>query len=260
MEDREIEDKMMELIPKTGKPIGNITLFNELKKKIKDISDDAFWRVRNNLIQIGKLSKARGKGGAVYLIDIPPADKKDEVKQKVERIKEHELYDPFLQVIKTYWVKENDIDDYITEKTANQGKRKTGGRWTRPDVTLISMKNYQYIFGKIMEVITFEIKPKDDYGIESVFETASQSVFAHKSYLCIHVSGGKPETEEFDRILRQCDLFGVGLIVFDKPDDWETYETIVEPKRREPDPYEVNMFIKQQLSEKNKEELSRKLK
>ena len=111
-----------------------------------------------------------------------------------------------------------------------------------------------------MDVITFEIKPDDNYGIESVFETASQSVFAHQSYLCIHVILGKPETEEFDKIIRQCELFGVGLIVFETPNDWETYETVVDPKRREPDPYEVNSFIKQQIPEKQKEELSKKIK
>lgn len=111
-----------------------------------------------------------------------------------------------------------------------------------------------------MDVITFEIKPEDNFGIESVFETASQSVFAHKSYLCIHLPKGNPETEEFDKIQRQCENFGVGLIIFENPDDYDTYETIIEPKRKDPDPYEVNLFIAQQLSQSLKEELSKKQK
>jgi hypothetical protein len=259
MDIQDLENNFITYIPKDGKPIGNMTLLAELQKKYKDLSDDDYWKVRNSLIDSGKISKARGKGGSVYLLDIAPQEEKKDEKKKT-RTKEIELYEPFIKVIKDFWVKDNDIDDYLIANTSNQGKKKTGGRWTRPDVTLISMKNYQFIYGKIMEVITFEIKPEDNYGVESVFETASQSVFAHKSFLCINLSSGKPETEEFDRIIRQCELFGVGLIVFEKPEIWETYETIVDPKRREPDPYEVNAFIKQQLPDKTKEDLSKKLK
>lgn len=251
-----LEDELLKAIPSTGKSIGNKALLTVLKNKNKELTDDEYWKARNNLIELGKISKARGKGGAVYLLEVL-ADTK---KVKKVRAKESELYEPFIKVIKEYWINEYGIDDYIVDKTANQGSKSTRGRWTRPDVTLISMKNFQYIYGKIMEVITFEIKPEDSYGVESVFETASQSVFAHKSFLCIHLPSGKPDTEEFERIIRQCELFGVGLLVFEKPDVWETYETVVDPKRKEPDPYEVNLFIKQQLPEKTKEELSKKLK
>jgi len=254
-----LEVAVLNTIPKDGKPIGNKTLLAELQKKYKELTDDDYWKARNSLIDSGKISKARGKGGAVYLLDIVQPEEKKEGAKKT-RIKENDLYEPFIKVLKDYWAKDNDIDDYIVNNTANAGKKKTGGRWTRPDITLISIKNYQFIYGKIMEGITFEIKPEDYFGVESVFETASQSVFAHKSFLCIHLPSGKPETDEFDRIMRQCELFGVGLIVFEKPEDWETYETIIDPKRREPDPYEVNSFIKQQLPEKTKEELSKKLK
>jgi hypothetical protein len=259
MEIQELDNNFINYLPKDGSAIGNMTLIAELRKKYKDLTDDDYWKVRNNLIDSGKISKAMGKGGSVYLLEISPQEnKKDEAKKA--RMKESELYDPFMKAIKEFWVKDNDIDDYLIANNANQSKKKTGGRWTRPDITLISMKNYQFVFGKIMEVITFEIKPEDNFGVESVFQTASQSVFAHKSFLCIHLTTGKPETEEFDRITRQCELFGVGLIVFENPNDWNTYETIVDPKRREPDPYEVNSFIKQQLPDKIKEELSKKLK
>jgi len=259
MDYKEIETAIVSLIPKDGKPIGNKTLLVEIRKKYNALSDDEFWKIRNDLIAAGKLSKGKGKGGSVYLLEVAQPEIGKEEKKKV-RFKENDLYEPFMKVIKEFWVKDNDIEDYLIAKTASQGKKKTGGRWTRPDVTLISIKNYQYIREKIMDVITFEVKPEDNYGVESVFETASQSVFAHRSYLCIHVSSGKPETEEFDKIIRQCELFGVGLIVFEMPSDWETYETVVDPKRREPDPYEVNSFIKQQIPEKLKEELSKKIK
>lgn len=261
MEENDIEKLILEIVPSTGKSVGNKFLLTELKKTFKNLDDDTFWRVRNSLLESGKLGKGRGKGGSVYnIIQVSTLPKPETEKDKKKRILENELYEPFHKVIKDFWVKENEIDDYLSEVTANQGKKKTGGKWTRPDISLISIKTYQYLIGRIMDVITFEIKPEDNYGIESVFETASQSVFAHKSYLCIHLPKGKPETEEFEKIQRQCENFGVGLIVFEKPEDWETYETIIEPRRKNPDPYEVNLFITQQLKERLKEDLSKKIK
>lgn len=256
MEEKDIEKKIMEIVPDTGKSIGNIQLLSDLKKAFKDITEDMFWKARNSLIEKGNLSKGKGKGGSVYKVQISTAQ------GGRRRFSERDLYDPVFNVLKNFWVKENSIDDYIIEITANQGSKKTGGKWTRPDITLISIKTYQYLIGKFMDVVTFEIKPQNNYGIESVFETASQSVFAHKAYLCIHLptSNGEPETEEFEKIKRQCENFGVGLIIFEKPDDWKTYNTLIEPTRKEPDPFEVNLFIAQQISNDNKEEISKKIK
>lgn len=257
---KDFETKIMELIPKDGKPIGNKKLLEELKKKLKDLSDDEYWKRRNELIASGKLTKGRGKGGSVYLPKDSQSSPEDKSNKSKKKKKEQDLYEPFIKVIKDYWVKDNDIDDYIISKTASPGSKKTGGQWTRPDVTLISVKTYQYLRDKIMDVITYEIKTEDNYGVASVFETASHSVFSNRSYLCINIDTGKPETEEFDRIVRQCEHFGVGLIVFEIPEDWETYETVVEPRRREPDPNEIDSFIKQQIPDKQKEELSKRIK
>lgn len=260
MEEKDIELKILEIVPNNGKSIGNKALLTELKKTFKALNEDLFWKVRNGLIENGKLSKGRGKGGSVYLLQPETISKLGSDDNKKKRLSENDLYEPFQKVIKDFWVKENEIDDYLIEITANQGKKKTGGRWTRPDITLVAIRTYQYLIGRVMDVVTFEIKPEDNYGIESVFETASQSVFAHKSYLCIHLSKGKPETEEFDKIQRQCENFGVGLIVFENFNDWETYETLIEPRRKDPDPYEVNLFLTQQLKDRTKEDLSKKIK
>lgn len=255
-----LEKQILALIPKDGSKISNQKLLASIKYQNPSISDLEYWKARNNLIENGILSKGRGKGGSVHRRE-PESQQLDEKNdsQKNKRIPEKNLYSPFIKVINEFWTKDNDIDDYIIENTSCQGKKKTGGRWTRPDITLISIKNYQYVYGKIMDVITFEVKPQDNYGIESVFETAAQSVFAHKSFLCIHASQEKPETEEFDRIIRQCERFGIGLITFENPEDWKTYETVVDPKRREPDPGEINTFIKQQLTDSSREKLIRKI-
>lgn len=253
MENSEIEKRILELLPKDGTTKGNKYILSELKKSFKELDESEYWKVRNVLIENGKIGRGRGKGGAIFFVTPGPVVERGD---RAQRVRESDLYKPFMKSIEEWWTKENIYDNYLIEMTANQGKKKTGGKWTRPDLTLLSVKSYQYVIGRIMDVITFEIKPSDNYGIESVFETASQSIFSHKSYLCIHTPLGRPMTEDFERIELLCENFGIGLLIFEQPDNWDTFDVIIEPKRKEPDPFEVNSFIKRQLCDKTKEKLS----
>ncbi len=242
------------LVPKDGTSIGNVTLLERLRKKAKqdlkfDLTDDAYWEVRNALIEQGVIDKGRGRGGSEYRVKDVQAKQTEETKAK---IKETELYSIVSQYIQKTWVKDNGISQFVLERTASQGKRKTGGKWTRPDFALIALKSFPYIPGKVLELITFEVKPQDEYGIEAVFETAAHSRFSNKSYLLIHLSTlPDKDTEEFQRVERECERFGLGLITFTDPQNWNTYETVQEPERKNPDPADVNSFISTQISKEN---------
>ncbi|HVN86350.1 MAG TPA: hypothetical protein VMW17_16065 [Candidatus Binatia bacterium] len=96
-------------------------------------------------------------------------------------------------------------------QSANQGRKKPGGKWTRPDFALAAVKSFPYIPGKVLELITFEVKPADDYRIEGVFETAAHSRFSHKSCLLIYAPSGKPDTQDSERVEREYERFGLGL-------------------------------------------------
>jgi hypothetical protein len=71
--------------------------------------------------------------------------------------KEASLYEPFHLAIVNGYTKENRIKRFISEVTAQQGRRTTGGKWTRPDVTVVAVRTYQFTPGKRIEVITFEV-------------------------------------------------------------------------------------------------------
>lgn len=109
-------------------------------------------------------------------------------------------------------------------------------------------------------MVTFEIKPELIHDVAGVFETASHSVFAHKSYLAIECPSGKPEDENFERLEVLCKRFGVGLITFSEASDENSYEEIIEPERKTPDPNDVDEFILTQLSNKNQNQLHQMLK
>jgi hypothetical protein len=172
-------------------------------------------------------------------------------------LQEASLYEPFWKAIEKGYVPENDLKPWICEITAFQGRRNTGGLWTRPDVTLIAMQTFAYFPGKIFEVITFEIKPNLETAMGGVYEAAAHSAFAHRSYLAIPDSNDYDGNLLFDRISSECERLGLGLILFDDVANWDTYNFQVSANRNDPDPQDVNDFIKGQISEKGREEIQR---
>lgn len=254
------KDIMLGLVPPDGTPRGNVSLFEEFRRLLPDVdvADEDLWEVRNALVDDGKVSKGRGRGGSVYrrvqpVIASAPAPQRS--------LGEKSLYEPFHAVLKQSWTKDNQIQLYVSEVTAAQGARVTGGKWTRPDVTLVAVRSYQYNPSKSLEVVTFELKPKGSYDISGVFETAAHSVFAHKSYLVMEVlrSSAFKATEEAKRLEQLCRKFGVGLMVFGDVDSWGTYEVLVEPLSQTPDPIDVDAFIETQLSAPSKSALAKLL-
>jgi hypothetical protein len=93
--------------------------------------------------------------------------------------------------------------------------------------------------------------------MEGVFETAAHSAFAHRSYLAFPDSKDYDNNPLFDRILDECERFGLGLILFEDVANWDTYTFEVSAERKDPDPQSVNDFIKGQISEKSREEIKR---
>ena len=257
------------LTPGDGKGIGNATLRERLKEEFPDdqFTDEDYWDLRNSLIADGLLEKARGKGGSVRRI---PAVTEADATTTPERVADEQgiaiaraivaeasLYDPFQKAIQTGYVPDNDLKPWICEVTASQGRRNTGGLWTRPDITLIAFQTYVYVPGKTFEVITFELKPNIQTAMGGVYGAAAHSAFATRSFLAF------PDADEcegdplFERIQDECERFGLGLILFEDVNNWDTYTFQVGAERKDPDPQAMNDFIKSQISDKSKEEIQR---
>ncbi|SRR5713101_375876 len=253
---------LLSLVPKDGKSIGNTTLLDlflqQAKRQLNEnFGPEVYWQVRNSLIEQGKLERGRGKGGSVHLVGETVELRK--TKPRKYR-KESHLYESFHKTIETEWIEDNDITDYVSEISAHKGRKITGGKWTRPDITLVSVGNYLYIPGKSVEVITFELKPVDSHGLEGVYETASHSAFANKSYLALHVpDSAEPYAEDYlERLEKEAVRFGVGLLTFEDPAKWDTFETIVEPQHNTPSPRDMNEFLSR-LREDVKQKLQKLL-
>lgn len=264
----EYKQRLFDLTPADGNGIGNGALREALKAAFAndEFTQEDYFDLRNSLISDGKLERGRGRGGSVHRVltaaPTPPAGAGTPAVEVVEPTEptppaEADLYEPFRQAIEGGFVPDNDLKPWICEITAFQGRRNTGGRWTRPDVVLIAIQTFPYVPDKVFEVITFEIKPDLSTALDGVFEAAAHSAFAHRSYLAFPDSNDYDDNPLYNRISDECERFGLGLILFEDINNWDTYNFEVSAKRSNPDPQAVNDFIKGQISEKGREELQR---
>jgi hypothetical protein len=268
----EYKQRLYDLTPADGKSIGNATLRELLKAAFPEetFTRDDYFDLRNSLRADGRIERGKGKGGSVHrFISVVPLDAglkvasvesttgQAEPAEPQPEPSEADLYKPFRAAIETGYVPDNDLKPWICEITASQGKRSTGGRWTRPDVALVAQQTFPYVPNKIFQVITFEIKPDLGTALDGVFEASAHSAFAHRSYLAFPDSSDYDDNPLYDRIHTECERFGLGLILFEDVNNWDTYDFQVPAKFREPDPQAVNDFIKTQISEKSREEIQR---
>jgi hypothetical protein len=264
----EFKQKLYDLTPADGKSIGNAALRGLLHDAFPNetFSLDDYWDLRNSLIADGKLEKGRGHGGSVrrVITVVEPVAVVNATGSVVPAagpvqvvVAEAPLYEPFQKCILTGYIPDNDLKPWICEITAFQGRRNTGGLWTRPDVTVIAMQTFAYVPNKQFDVITFEVKPTIESAMEGVCECAAHSAFANRSYLAFPDAKEYEDNALYDRISDECERFGLGLILFGDVANWDTYSFQVLAKRNNPDPRAVNDFIKGQISEKSREEIQR---
>ena len=242
------EQQLLDAIP-ANKSVGNSALREQL-----GWDEATYWSLRNKLIEEGLLEKGRGRGGSVRRIaKVAP------IAQTAAPTREIQLYDQVLKTIQTDWVRDYRSDSAIAEITAHQGRRETGGRWTRPDVTLASYSTYPYVPGKHFDVTTFEVKKHGALDITVVYEALSHRRAAHYSYVLAQIpEDASPEDVEIlDDIVSEASEHGIGVVTFSAADNYETWEVRVEADRNEPDPADLNDFLASQASSTFKDHIQR---
>lgn len=212
-----------------------------------------YFAVRNRLLDKGQVQKAHGgPGGMTVLVAQPepaPAAAPAEAEPSPSSIqdeynKEKELYDPMLRQIETVWVKEEGYDSSLCRCTAALGKRDTGGKWTRPDITVVAVQKFKFLREPVFDVITFEIKPKGNITVEGVFEALAHRQYTNRSSVIYHITVDDfDKANEHIRIETLAEQHGIGLYLAKNPCDYETWVERVRAKRSIPDPQDLNDFI-----------------
>lgn len=264
------EQALLQRLPRNGNTAGNRAVQAKL-----GWDDDRYWAVRDSLVDKNLIVRGRGRGGTVRIIltgeaketvtvpvtiglDGTPGDTGD-----IEAVVRHEveLYEPMASVIRGAWARDRRANPLAVEVTALQGRRATGGRWSRPDIVSVEIKTYAYVPGKYLEVVTFEIKSYDAINVQAVYEALAHRRSATHSYVVLHVpkssSAAVADGVEDVRVLARS--HGIGLIVAGQPDDYNTWDELEEAQRVEPDPGRLDTFIATQLGEATRNKIARGL-
>lgn len=257
--DEEIRGLQDQLIAKLrdadGGHSGNISLQRAL-----GWDDGLYWPVRDRLVDLGMLTRQRGKGGAVVLVEVGSPEQPSLVAPTDSQVapEERDLYDPVAGVLRGDWARDNRFKQQLVEVTASQGRRNTGGTWTRPDIVVAAIRLFQFLPGKFFDLISFEIKPSWSINVTAVYEALAHRRSATQSYVWFHCPADQQENqkENLDRITEEAKRHGVGMIVATTPVDYATWDVRVEAMRIEPDPEFLNEFIGLQLSDGAKVDLA----
>ncbi|WP_276957035.1 hypothetical protein [Allomeiothermus silvanus] len=254
-----LEAEFLRKVREKGGHAGNVTLQREL-----GWSKDQYWIIRDRLVDSGHLELGRGKGGSVSLVpQIPSAPAQGQpaaTPLQGNVVTESELYMPVAEVLRKDWARDMRFRSHVVEVTARQGRKDTGGTWTRPDIVVAALRVFPHVPGKFFDLITFELKSLDGIDITAVYEALSHRRAATQAYVWLHIPSGASEDEDtsatLERIADESRRHGVGLIVAGEPGNYESWDIQIRAARFEPDPEFLNEFIAQQLSPLARDELA----
>lgn len=247
-----LKDRLFDLLPPDGSPVGNA----ELRSKLS-VDSREYWEARDLLVEEGRATRGRGRGGSTSRVveetSAPPApvnsDDGIDASEHAVRLTEVELYSPLQAVLDGDWKADKGFEYLAVENIAQAGSRKTGGRWTRPDLVGVDIEVLTYFPTKTLSVHTFEVKPSDAIDVTAVYEALAHRRAATHAYVLLHVPDEESAPPVLESVVLEARRHGIGVIVFAKPDDYETWDEKVVADRVDPEPQAVDEFIRVQLPE-----------
>lgn len=261
---RALQESLSSKLKDLGGNAGNTRLIREL-----GWPEDEYWLIRDRMVDLGLLRKYRAYGGAVAIVDKTPLqDVQVQVEEpgsgskdicvlnKEEASSERDLYEPIATVLRGAWAKHSRFRHHLVEITANQGRRNTGGTWTRPDLAVAALRVFPFLPGKYFDLITFEVKPSWALSVTGVYEALAHRRAGTQAYLWLHCPDMLSNAEVLALIQEEAERHGIGLIIAADPANYDTWQQKCDPERVEPDPDMLNEFIALQMTEGAKDELA----
>jgi len=185
-------------------------------------------RVKNEVYK-----PARGLFRHVSFKDKEPVEHKG-ITPTIEIFDEEDFYQPFAD-----WLV-NDLEE--CSKAIALGHDYFKDKWGTPDVIGILKARDSDIIKPPTEIVAAEIKT-DTAGLITAFgQACAYKCFAHKSHIVVPKDSRK---EDLDRLDALCNIFGIGLILFDDADAKAPgFEIRVRAAKHEPDMFYVNKYMK----------------
>ena len=261
---QQVKDNIVDALKKNDDRLTKNELVN---KFISDLGEELYYQAEDALIEEELIERCLGRNGGIRRLvqqddsqsQIDPESSDSIAEESLQREKDH--YEPALKQIEKHWTDERSEKHIYGAVTAYQGKRSTGGRWSRPDITLCTVSKWIFSSRPEGEIITIEIKlfDKKKFDINEVYtgvyEALAHKSRSHYSYLMIANFPKQEELEKltpkkkkifeqgFDRVMSAAARHGIGIITAPNSNDWITWEFPLEPIRSNAGHREINQFL-----------------
>ena len=152
----------------------------------------------------------------------------------VKKTKEEDFYASFAD-----WPV-NDLEDCT--KAIPLGGNRFHDKWGTPDVVGKRESKKSDILQAPTEIVSAEIKTDVSELVKAFGQACAYCLFSHKSYLVVPE---KSPQDEIARIDSLCQVFGIGLILFDgsSPEN-PNFSIRVRPRKQEPDMFYANKYMR----------------
>jgi hypothetical protein len=160
--------------------------------------------------------------------------KEELVPKQAKKVKEEDFYGAFAD-----WLV-NEVEECT--KAIPLGGNRFRDKWGTPDVIGKRESKRSDIIQAPVEIVSAEIKP-DTYQLVTAFgQACAYCLFSHKTYIV--VSQYAPD-DEIARLDALCQVFGIGLVLFDSdcPDD-PKFTIRSRPRYQQPDLFYANRYMK----------------
>lgn len=247
----------------TSSPLGN----EQLRTQLGWGQRGRFDRIRDSLIAAGLVQRISGGRGGRLIIKIGSLDEiPNDIEISVGR--ERSLYFALgghvRSMVLDFHGIEQDEDDLIEIfNTSEQGRRDTGGRYTRADLTAIVRRQVEDLYDW-RDVHAIEVKPYWSVGREALYEAAAQAAL-HRcsfSWLLLYlpdqsVSLRQEERDSIEQvrgtalaaIRREAEEIGIGLAVSPNLGVDTHPNVLVVPRRQVLDPDQLTFLLRSVIAE-----------
>lgn len=176
--------------------------------------------------------------GLFRLVDFREKDtdqlKAELIPKPAKKTKEEDFYASFAD-----WLV-NDLEECT--KAIPLGGNRFRDRWGTPDVIGKRESRKSDILQVPTEIVSAEIKTDVSQLVTAFGQACAYCLFSHKSYLVVPEESPQDEVARLDSL---CQVFGIGLILFDasSPENPE-FDIRVRPRKQEPDMFYANKYMR----------------
>ncbi|MDR1184457.1 MAG: hypothetical protein LBK67_06640 [Coriobacteriales bacterium] len=212
------------------------TTSNQRVRTALDLTDERYQKVKSELIEQSLLERVKGQGGGIQLTD--KGWKYGALLESQSAVsKELDLYPHFVRLLRDE-SRENDEPAVIIDTSA----MRKSGKWVNPDIIKITLKRLPLLRTHKFIVTTYELKQWKKWGLQAVYEAASQRRFAHQSNLVVEWAHDA-EIVLPDQVINDCSRFGVGLLTMRPYYKSFRYFSELESKTHSPSDDAVEEFL-----------------